>query len=247
MKLVGVFNSCGARKPYINPTAERVCFVTQEVVYQDSDGTRYLKYLDQGDLPLLLSVLERIKDPKEREEELEKFLNGGVNEDTNIRYKTIKNEFFYARIPLEEDPRLIDCYSSFEDYPGNIVLERDDDIDLDHYNRAVVLFPEKKLIVGSHEFVYQNSLPSIQIEGRSFEEIKGIIRWLLQNMYLEEAYELIMRVKSSGANLEEYRHPDHLIVSDGSTNFLDSRLRQIEDLCFVRDNSKQLSLKIFTK
>lgn len=247
MKLVGVFNPWGGCNPSENPTAQTTYFSSQEVVYQDSDGTHYVKHLDEGDLPLLLSVIERVKDTKQREEELAKYLNEGVNEDTNLRYKPIKNEFFYTPMPFAAEPDLRKCYASFKDFPGNVILEKEDESDLDHYNRAVVLFPQKKLIVGSHEFVYQKCLPSIQIEGKSAEEIKGIINWLVQNMYLEEAYELINRIKSSRTSLEEYRHPDHLFVTDGSTNFLDSSLYQIEDLYFVRARTKNLNLKIFSK
>lgn len=138
---------------------------------------------------------------------------------------------------------MLSSYATLKDFSTATIEELEDDTTEDF--RRAVLFPNKELLVGSRKFIYQNASQNLSIEGKSVPEIKGIIRWLVHNMYLEEAKSLIESIKSSGNPLEEYKHSKTLIVQDGSDNFLDAELNDIKALQFVRERTKPMHLKIF--
>lgn len=212
-----------------------------EVVYKNEIGKLYLQYLNSGDFPLLISRLNSMKDNKEKELEIEKYINEGKVEAIGYRYRPIKNKFFYSGIKIDEN--FISSYASLKDYPQD-KIEIDSFALTNPYNQAVQV-ENKKIFIGTFQYIFEKVKPYLNIKGKTSQEIMAIINWLIENLYLEEAFSIINNVKSNSTNLDEYRHPKNLFVTDGTTNFLDSSLNEIENLYFVKEHTKSLNLKIF--
>lgn len=213
-----------------------------EVVYKDENGKLYLQYLNSGDFSLLISILNSMKDNKEKELEIEKYINGGKVEKINYRYRPIENKFFYEG-PIKVDENFLSSYVSLKDYPQD-KIEIDPFALTNPYNQAVQV-ENKKVFIGTSQYIYEKVKPYLNIEGKTPQEIMATINWFIENLYLEEALSIINNVKSHSTNLDEYRHPKNLFVTDGTTNFLDSALNEIENLYFVKEHTKSLNLKIF--
>lgn len=242
MKLVGVSNPLG-----YNPIKDKLHYgpISLYTIYQDDKGTYYTKYIDVGGFPFLVQMCKELKDDTKRAMELDCYLNQkrSIGAEFPYKYRPIPNEWIYNPFPTEYAEEMLASYAALNEFENASVEAQSGNPTED--NRRAVIFPNKELYVGARGFIYQNAAHNLSVEGKSVEEIKGIIRWLVQNMFLEEAYSLIESIKASGKSLEEYKHPKNLIVSDGSDNFLDEKLNDIEALQFVRERTKPIHLRIF--
>lgn len=242
MKLVGVTDPLGYSplKDSIGNGPESL-----NLIYQDEQGTYYIKYVDVGGFPFLIEMLKKTRNPFRKRKELDCYLNqkSSIASEFPYQYGPIKNEWVYYSFTPETTIETLENYSAIKDFSCATVEEFSEDPAED--NRRAVLFPNKELYVGRREFLYQNAGHNLSIEGRSVPEIKAIIYWLVQNMFLEEAYSLIKSIKASGNSLREYQHPKYLFVSDGSKNFLDQELIDIKALQYVRKRTKPIQLRIF--
>lgn len=243
MKIQGIFN------PYAFHPLKDMPFqgpINLDVVYKDEEGRYYIKYLDTGSFPLLMARLEKLNDKSEKEYEIDKFLNCRMDLSKYfLNYAPIKNVFFYKQICF--DTQFQEFYCNLDDYPrSNIIIEPIDKIEQNDFNQAVQL-PNRDLYIGDFNYISEKVLPLLNIEGKSSKEIKLIINWLIQNMYLEEASKIITELKRTLPNLDEYTHPKNLLTFDGSTNFLELEQNQIENLLLVKEQTKSLNLKIFNR
>ena len=241
MKIIGVFNPCG-----LNPLNDVVLVPADfNVVYQDDNGKLFIKYLDSGDFSIITLKLEQLKSSAEKIKEIELYLTEGISQiGYPTKYKPIRNEFMIY--PFTLDGTTKHAYSSLEEFPtGKIMIDPNIQTSNEAFNQAVI-FPNQELYIGQFKYIYEQAKPYLNING-NITKFMGLINWLINNMYLEEAYELIMQMKSSGANLKEFNHPRKLFVLDGSTNFLDYSLNRIADLNLIKENTKSLKLKIFDR
>lgn len=245
MKIVGVFNNLG-----FNPLEDQNFSwpLNLSVIYKAEDGQHYIKYLDSGGISTLISKFESMRDVADRDAELGRCLNGGksITGFHNL-YQPIKNKYYYQRFVFEKGESIPGCYCRLTDFPKDkVIIEPDYRADLETVNDAV-LFPNKELYIGSGEFIYQKASYNLSIDNKGVNEIKGIICWLIQSMYLDEALFIINKIKLSGINLDEYKHTKNLMVFDGSDNFLDEQANRIEAMNYIKEKTKALNLHFFNK
>lgn len=245
MKIVGLFNDAG-----FNPLKDwdYSGLLDLRVVYQDEYGKTYVKYLDSGDIYLLLLKYERITDIKEREEELKCCLNSCKSKNSfGHVYRPIKNKYYYHEIDIKNKRNSSDSYIDLSEFPKNTVrLEPNYCTSLNVHNTAL-LFPNKELYVGKRDYIYTEANQNFSIENKEVIEIEDIIGWLVENMFLDEATELIYKIKASNQNLDKYKFAKNVIAPNGVDNFLDSQLNRIESIKYVRDNTKILGLHYFKR
>lgn len=240
MKLAGIFNPYG-----FNVLKEEITTpINLYLIYQNNEGKYFIEFLDQGDLALLLSKLETIKNKYLRKKEIEKYLTKDKSMiGCRYRYKSIKNKYYFEPFSLTKDE--LESFTSLQEFPKeSLHLENESYENTQNYKIATI-FPKKGLYIGSREFIYQNNLDYLKIEEKTNTEIKKILIWLIENFYLEEAKEIINRIKLSKISLDEYTHPDNLVIFDGSKNFLEQQTNTIKAIEFVQEQTKHLKLKIF--
>lgn len=240
MKIVGVFNPYG----YNIQKTKLSKPLNLYLIYQNDNEKYLIRFLDEGDLAILLSKFEHLKDEYSREKELERYLTEGIStQGYPHKYKPIKNKFYFEPFELRANKDLQTSYTSLQDFPEEkTLIEIGTEKNSQNYIIGTI-FPKRELYIGSREFIYQNNPNNLIIEGKTIEEIKGIIEWLIDNSYLDEAKDIIYRIKTSNSSLEKYKHPKNFIVFDGSNNFLDQQLNRIEALEFVKSRTKHLHLK----
>jgi hypothetical protein len=241
MKIVGVFNRFGYNvlkdRDFESPWPTEL-----SVIYQSDDEKYYIEFLYSGDILVLLTKFQHIKDNLNRELELQAFIKGKESITGYPNYGALVNKFAYEQISLANS---LGSYSPLSDFKeGSVIMETNYKTDLESYNRAV-MYPNKKLYIGSREFIFENSTNELSIENKSAEEIEGIIYTLIQLNYLEEAKEIINKLKLTSTNLDEYKHPKYLMVFDGSNNFLDEQMNRIEAMNFVKEKTKSMGLYVF--
>ena len=237
MKIVGVSNPCGfnfLRKNSFGPK-------DLNVVYQDEAGEYYMKFLDSGDLILLLNKLDYLESRLDLDEELRRFLNG-LESTTEYpkKYLPIMNEYFYAKIG---DYELKHGYVNLADCPQDkLFIEPDYKTEGENFNQAVYL-PNNDLYIGQYHYIYENVVQKLTVDGKSILEIEAIIRWLISNMYLDEAYNLIEQAKE----MEKREFIGGDFVLNDIADFIEDCLEQIEKINFVKTRTRSINYKIFDR
>ncbi|MFA5696207.1 MAG: hypothetical protein WC917_01940 [Bacilli bacterium] len=259
LKIVGVFNPCG-----INPLEELIFSWPHalSVIYQSESGRYYIKYLDTRAIEKLISNFEKIKLFSKGKELVEKvltdaelkcFLNGknsviSIINDCDLRpYSPIKNKYYYMPFDLDQKKSLRACYCDLKEFSNDkVFIEEKYRTDLKTFNNAV-LFPNKDLYIGSGAFIYKKGNQHLSIENKSVEELIGIYLYLTEIMHLEEAYEIINKIKELGIDLTEYNKFLINYMYNDSGDILDQQLDHIKNLKNIKEKTKSLKLHYFDK